>query len=378
MTGNTLSTLAYGGVLVLSLGLAWVRWTADPDPLSDDAVVLLQGQAEDLERVIWKDDDQEATVIRKTDAVGDYLWVEYTKWEVPTKSHEDHHEPPHPGDEPAPTEGEEQGPTPEGEAPVDGDAPEGADTPEPEPEPEPELVPDRRVFKAGDNGDKLWAALSPMLAIRKLENVPADKLETAGLTEPVTFLTIVRKGRETELEVGGEVYGTRDRYVRNKASGEIFLVDDETLRSLKYARTRLPDRTVIPWDKEAVASAMVTDAAGNSIEVEQKNRQDKAQAKWVSASDPESEDEQLKTWMDKAIKLKGTSYAKPDEMPENLVAQFTLTVRTEKGESDQLEVLKDEDSGDYYGRSAHTRGLVKLLKGTTGSLADDVGTLVGG
>ena len=111
--------------------------------------------------------------------------------------------------------------------------------------------------------------------------------------------------------------------------------------------------------------------------MDRKKKDDKAKATWVRASDPENADEELKTWMDKATKLKGTSYSDPDEPPQDLQLMFRLTLTNETGEKQTLEVSREGDDGDWWGTSEHTRGLIKMLRGPSSGLAEDVASLVG-
>ncbi len=350
------SVLIYGGLLVASLGIAWARWTAEPTPDLDGQIILLPGDAEDIEKIVWKTEKDEAIIEQRSDELGSYLWVTYTKWkEVPVEA----------PDEPAETSTDEPA-----EASAEGEEPAEVA------EPEMERVAEVQVFKAGDKGQELLDKLSPLMAIRRLDGVDDEKMEAIGLAEPSGSLQIVRKGRTTTLDVGGEAFGTRDLYLRNTDGGEIFLVDDETVRPLKYARTRLPDRTLLSLEQTHIASATLQDAGGRSLDILQKNAADTENAVWVRTSAPDAEDEQLNTWMEQAIKLKGSGYALPDEQPDDLQPQFTLTLTTEGGDSQTLEVLREGEDGDWWGRSEHTRGLIKLLKGPGKSLADDVSTLL--
>jgi len=330
-------------------------------------VVLVAGDADDIETITWTSEGKDdAHIERKSDDRGEYLWVTYTRYT------------PKPAPKPDPADGPEV-PPPADDAPADEAPDPAAETPsdaDPAAEaPEPELVAETQVFKAGDTGQELLDALSPLLALRKLEADP-DKLETIGLTEPTEFLEIVRKGRTVKLDVGGEVYGTRDRYVRNSATGEIFLVDDELLRPLKYARTRLPDRTL--WATERAKVARVTLVGGSgSLVVEQENASDADKARWIPAGDAEVDDEQLQTWMDKALKLKGSAYAGPDDPSDGLEERFSLVLEPESGPSTTLKVMVDPKGG-WWGESEHTRGRIKLLRAQTTSLADDIDALIGG
>ena len=227
-------------------------------------------------------------------------------------------------------------------------------------------------------GDDLFQSLAPLLALRKLDDISDEKLETTGLNDPQDALVLERKGKTIRLDVGGEVYGTRDRYVRDPESGDVYLVDDEVLRPLRYARTRLPDRTLWSFETKRIGSVTIGSPAG-SIDILQKNAEDPERATWVRQDAPEEADPQLKTWMDKAFRLKSTSYASEDDDTDGIELLFSLTFTDDKGNSQTLEVLQKpgDDKADYWGRSEHTRGLVKLLRGQTRQLADDVGAVVG-
>ena len=352
----TRSVLMYGGLLTLTLGVAWMRWVAEPEPDLDGQIVLLQGDAEDIETIIWKTEDSESVIEQKSDERGSYLWVNHTKWteQKPVVLPED---------------------TPAEDAPAE-DAPAEDAPAEDAPEPEVERVAENQAFKAGEKGAELLASLSPMMAIRRLEGVDDEKLESIGLSEPSGQMVVTRKGRTATLDVGGEAFGTRDIYLRDVEDGAIYLVDDETIRPLKYARTRLPDRTLYSIERKKVASASLSGTLGKTLAIGQKNADDTANAVWIRAASPIEEDEQLNTWMTQAMKLKGSTYASPDTPPEGLVTQFSLTLTTEGGESETLEVLREGEEGDWWGRSEHTRGLIKLLKGPTSSLAEDVDGLL--
>lgn len=357
----------YGALLVALLGLSWAEWTKEPEADVGDKVVVSQGQADEIESIKFSSEKDELVFERKSDAKGAYYWVTHTRWEKAAG----------PAEPPTPEAAPEATPEATAEAtPADAAATPAA-TPAEAPKAEEPRVAKTQIFKSGDAGQKLVESLSPMLALRKLDGVSPEKLATIGLDAPKEKLEITRKGRTRSFELGGEAYGSKDRYARDVESGEIYLIDDETIRPLKYATTRLPDRTLLSVERKDIATATI--AAGTAtLDVASKNTDDEAKATWVKASAPDEANDQLKTWMDKALQLKGTSYAKPDDTPQNLEPRFQLTLQNTKGERETLEVLQAGADGDWYGRSEHTRGLIKLLRGPTSALGEDVDDLVGG
>jgi len=359
MSNHVRSVAVYGSLLVALMGASWLEWTSEPEVELDGQVVLLQGAEDGLEKIVWHTKDKDKAVVeRRTDAYGSYLWVTYTKWT------ED--QPITPMDPDVPADDAPAEEVDEGEA-AEGDP----DTPK-------TYTEETQVFKAGEAGAELLASLSPMLAIRKLETVDEAKLETIGLTDPQDSLEITRKGRTTVLELGGEVYGTRDRYVREKGSGAIFLVDDEVLRPLKYARTRLPDRELWDFERKDITQVSLADGSGVSADFQQRNASDEAKAFWVAAGAAENaeKDTQLDTWMDKALKMRGTRYADPADLPDGLEVVFTLSIETSGRDPLLLTVEKDGEEGDFWASTPYTRGRVKLLRTATEALAGDVSTIL--
>ncbi|MCB9779654.1 MAG: DUF4340 domain-containing protein [Alphaproteobacteria bacterium] len=336
--------LIYGGLLAALLVGAWFQHNADPPADDEEGVVMIAGDADDLTRIVWKGDAGTVTIDRKTDDHGDYLWVVHEKEEERTI-------PP--------------------EVSADGEEPEL-----PLPPPEVETIVTRKVFKASDKGDELVADLSPLRALRRLDDVDDDKRAQIGLTEPTGSLELTRGGKTTTVQIGAEAYGTKDLYVQTEA-GEIFLVDDQVLKTLEYAQTRLPDRDLWSFDKPGIQRATIT-MGERSRTVEQKNPDDPKASTWADADG--SSDEQIQTWLDKVLKLRGTTYVDPDDedAPTDLQLRFSLTLApsAKDDKAETVEILQDGEDGDWYGRSEHTRGTLKLLKAPTKAVAEDVEGLV--
>lgn len=347
--------IIYATLLVALLLGAWFRWTAAPVPDANGKVVLLAGDADQIDSIIWKGEDAQATLTRKTDDHGSYLWVSTTKWEkrkLPTKP------------------------------PVTDPSADAPDQPVSPAEPATERIERKSVFKASEKGDKLLADLSPLYALRKLDQLDDAKLAEIGLDAPKESLVLTRRGKTTTLSIGGESYGTKDRYVRDEGTKTVYLVDDQLLKTLKYAKTRLPDRSLWSLERPDIARVQVSTGTGTeamTVQAVQQNPDDAKKAAWVRADAAEGEvDEQLTTWMDKALKLRGTSYVDPeaDDGPKDLQPRFSMKLESAgKALPETVEVLQDGDGGDFYGRSEHTRGLLKLLRSPTRAVVDDVSTL---
>ena len=89
MSNMLKSAGVYGGLLALLMGASWVRWTAEPEPDLEGKVALLQGESNDIDKIVWLSTDKDRAVIeKKTDESGDYLWVTYTRWKEKKKEHD--------------------------------------------------------------------------------------------------------------------------------------------------------------------------------------------------------------------------------------------------------------------------------------------------
>jgi hypothetical protein len=339
------ATVMYAVLLLALLAGAWAQWTSEPEIDHGDKVVLLPGSSDDITEIRWKGEKSESTVTRRSDDRGTYFWVDHTRW---TKK----------------------------KAPKKDPAEATEDPLEETPPEEPERVAKKSEFKAGPKVDELTTNLSPMLALRRLEVTDADKLEEIGLSAPSATLDVVRGARTQTLEVGGEAYGSRHVYVRRVSDGQIYLVERDLLQTIKYARSRLADHSLFSLKRKKVAAATIQTAQG-TVSTTQKNAADKDKARWVRTGAPDEVAEQLTTWMGKALKLKGMRYAGPDDLPEDLQERFQLTLDNGSGTAETLVVSQVGEDGDWYGRSEHTRGLVKLVRSASKSLFDDVGSLFG-
>ena len=327
-----------GAALAVALVGAWVEWTADEAVDLDGKVVLLQGEADAIAAVRWISDDSTATIARKSDDRGAYFWVDYTRWS---------------------------------NAPLPAARAEG-DTGEAD---EPERTATRSAFKSAKKATDLMASLSPMAAQRSLDVTDEGKLAEIGLTEPSAYIEIDRGARTQKLAVGGEAYGTRDYYVRNDETGKVYLVDRDLIQPLKYARTRLPDRSLFAAERPDISAVRIS-AAARSLALVQINADDPAKAAWASADAADVALAQPTTWVDKFLALKGTRYADPDAPPETLEARFEVAL-TVGDTATTIAVQQVGADGDWYASSEHTRGLVKLVRSTASGLAQDVDGVLG-
>jgi hypothetical protein len=319
------SVFVYATLLVLSMGASWARYTSD-ETKPKEGVVLIDGKPDELQKVVYDGKDLDVTFEMRADDLGRYPWV--TTVEKKTKK-------------------------------VD-----GVETTEEK----------TQRFKAGSAADKLIDGFAPLMALRSLDNVDDAKIESFGLKEPETVVTVTEGGRTSTLELGGETYGTKDRYVRHRETGRVYVVKDESFKTLKFANTRLPERNLVSPKVEEI-EGITLGRGGETLTWAHKNKDDKAAAYFERDGKP-GKDESFDNWFDKVMKLKSTAYVQEGDAPAETVPVFDLTVRAAGKPPETLRLLKGGE--DWYAQSEATRGLVKLSKGPASDVAEDVDAMIEG
>lgn len=322
--------MIYGAVLGLALGASWMQFTNDNAAAEKEGVALIDDKKDNLQKVEYTSAELDVLYEMRTDDGGKYGWVTVTdrKQKKFVKA----------GETPPPVE------------------------------------PKITRFKAGTAGDKLLEGLAPLFAMRELVGIDDMKIASFGLVEPEATVKITVGGKPATLELGGETYGAKDRYVRHVETSKYYVVDDELLKPLKFASTRLPERGLFSYKIEELDSVILTKGA-NTTTWTQHNKEDRAADWWERLPKPGTaevgkKDETFTNWLDKAFKLKSISYVQEGEEPAEKTLSFDLTFAV-KGKT--AEILHVYQSGeDWYADGTFTHGLVKLTKSTVADAADEV------
>lgn len=325
--------LLYGLLLCGSLYGAYHVWTSPAEGDLGENVVVLAGAADELERVHYSSDKLDLTIDMKSDELGRYGWVRAE--------------------------------------------PKSAEEVEPEPD-NPHAPPqdDGTVaeFKAGKSGMTSLEGLMPFRAKRQLEGITDDKLAELGLGEPDATLEIVRAGREpVAYEIGGNVYGGANVYVREVATGKVYVVDAKVIRPLQSGKQSLPERELVGVETKLIA-AMSIRGGEASAEFEQHNPDD-AEAVYWSTTGSASKNEAAAAWIDKALRMRASGYVQPTDDVGQLEDVLTFSVRTTDRKTINVVIKRGyDDAGEelWYAQSEHTRGLVKLQRALAAEVAADL------
>ena len=145
------SWMVYGGVLGVSLGVSWMRFTAEETKGEKEGVALLDEQKSALESILYASPDVDVRFEVRKDTLGSYGWVTVT----------DHKQ----------------------KKAKDG-------------EPPPPVETKITAFKAGSAGDKLMESVAPLMAMRELVGVtPRSSSPSASCRLPALSRSAPRGAR---------------------------------------------------------------------------------------------------------------------------------------------------------------------------------------
>ncbi len=329
------SWMVYGGILGLSLAGTWMRFTAEETKGEKEGVALLDEPTSALESITYASPDVDVSFEIRKDTFGSYGWVTVS----------DH----------------KQKKVKEGETP-------------------PPVETKVTSFKAGTAGDKLMESVAPLMAKRELIGVDAAKLESFKLTASTSSLAVKAAGQTATLELGGETYGAKDLYAKHRESSRFYVVDDELIKPLKFAVTRLPERGLFATKVEEV-DTVVLSAGTRQVEWLQHNKEDRSADWWerkatAGTDEVGKKDETFSNWLEKALKVKSASYVQAGEEPATTEPVFDLSFSVQGKPTETLHVLKSES--DWYAKSDFSRGLVKLTRSAVEDTADEVDDILAG
>lgn len=236
-------------------------------------------------------------------------------------------------------------------------------------------APERRV-KGSEGALKFWERFTPLKAQRALGALAADKLKEVGLAEPKKKLVVGTRGGDRVFLIGSSPFGVSDPYVKEEASGQVYVLSPMLLADLESAGSRFVERQLHdfqPLDFDAVT----VEAGGKKRELVQVAGETPFLAKLAPKSSPDKPDEQAKNWHDKVWRLIVAEVLGEGEKPDGGLPKVALRLDyTHKGKPRGfLEVGSVTppappavpDGGtpppplpELYARSEHTAGWVRL------------------
>ncbi|MEO5726528.1 MAG: DUF4340 domain-containing protein, partial [Byssovorax sp.] len=223
--------------------------------------------------------------------------------------------------------------------------------------------------------DKLATALAPLKALRSLGRIGDDRAAEFGLADPEGTVSFKVSGTEHKLLLGSTTPGGGDRYVKDPASGEVYVVKGEPLRSLESAESSLMERELHEW-KEGDVTALKILAGGKTRALVRGG--EGAKKFWADAAKPEENDETLGNWMSKLDRLRPTEFAAAP--PEGREPVVRLEYAAGSRALGFVEVVKtkatEAGKSDYYLQTERTRLFAKVSASLGEQLEQDLGSAV--
>jgi hypothetical protein len=330
------------GLLVLAAASAGVVWTREKQPqaMVQTEATIWSGRASDVEKVALEGKGRKVVLEAKSDKLGTYFVGQLEREATPP-------------------------PLPPG---ADGGAPPPPSQPRPSTKTE---------FVAVGAAKKLVDALAPLKALRALGRIPDDRVEEFGLKEPEGTLTVSVRGTEHKLLLGGPTPGGGDRYVRDPATGEGYVIDGDAVRDLDTAESRLIERELHEW-KEAELQTAEVSAGGKKRQLVRSGPEGKRF--WADPTAADQKDETAVNWMSKVDRLRPTDYvmSEPAGKQEVLRIVYTTTGSREQSYLELARVPAADPSAkpDYLVRTEWTRQWAKVPAATAEQVEQDLGSIV--
>jgi hypothetical protein len=357
-------TLIQGALAFVGLGAAYATWQREPERAPGE-VVVLDARKDDVTKVRFEDDKQWVEVTRGARDPGE---EKPTIW-IKVAAHE-----------------------------------QGKDK-----------IPEREL-RGNDQSARLLEGFAPLKAARALGAVEPGKLKEFGLAAPDApardggapatppswkkrTVTVTVRG-QARVFTFGTPQGLYASYLKDEADGRVYLLSGTLMTDLENAGTRMVDRTIHGF-KVADVDAITVEAAGKKRELAVTAGEAVNSVKLASKATPDKPDETAKNWHEKLFRAFPTDVLGKGEKPPTGEPQSVLKVAyaahgASKGflEIGKLMVTppapppppmrppiapgpngpKNPKAAppptppapqpEYWGRSEHTAGWVKLGYGT--------------
>jgi hypothetical protein len=329
--------LVQAGLATAALLAAYVTWQRAPELAPDEALALdiakndlVSARFDDLEKHTWVE------LARSTDDNGAFVTVHLA-----------------PQDKPGAKPPVKQ---PDGKAPDAGVA---------EAKPA-DKTPDRLV-RGSDAAEKLFASFAPLRANRRLGVLDATKLKELGLDTTQKRITLTLRSGKRVFAIAPAPPGGSLPYLRDEASGQVFVVGRAFLSDFQIATSSLVERKAHAFRiEEADRLALTLGAVKREIVV----LRGENTVQLAPANTPDKPDAALKTWHDKVFSLWPTEVLGRSEVPAEGEPQVALRIDyTMRGrrlgfvEIGKVAALASGTEGGkdtLFARNERTLGWVKL------------------
>jgi len=317
------------GLLILTLVAAWITFRGQlqgDSPSDKEGVVVLQAAVGDVTRVVYETERRTLRLEARRDEGGRWF---------------------------------------EGSELVAQDA--GVET-------ETARQPETKVFRGGAAAESLWRQLEPLRVRRVLGHLDEKKLAELELADTTASLTLTVRGRDHRFALGGEAYGTSDRYAREN-DGRVVVLPVTLTGDLDIGRSRLMEHRLIRATRPEV-EALEPSRLGRRARIVQHGAAQPVEAFWSLEGRQEASGG-FAAWVDKFFRLQARGY-RSAEPGSDWQSEATITVESREHGLETLEIWSVEEEGErvWLGRSASTRLVTELSSPLAEEVCEDLSSLL--
>lgn len=226
-----------------------------------------------------------------------------------------------------------------------------------------------RELRGNEAARSLFASLAPLEGMRALGVVDAKKLDELGITRSPRGLSLTAGGREQVLKLASPV-GTDwgSPYVLRE-DGRVFLLGPTLLPDLEGAATRLVDRQMHTLGPEEFDAFTVTQ--GKNVRAFVVSGKPPGPVTVSPRSAPDAPDERVRNWHERVWQLQPRELLGRGEEPPGGEPEELFQVAYTRGDKAAGFIIVARGAeGDFYARTEHTVGWVRLQSGVDPLAAD--------
>jgi hypothetical protein len=239
----------------------------------------------------------------------------------------------------------------------------------------------KQRFLTSEKIDEILEGLNPFEALRVVgEKFDAKQLEEFGLDKPKEQVTFKdKKGNSHTFEIGSKSYGSRNKFVIEKKSGRVLLVDGKPFESLSRANYRLYERKILSFNFDDVTDATLS-VARTSKKLEHTQRNSKGELQWADKKEGSKPKSSYKSWMNKISRLKIKKFA-DEEMTAKLIATVPYLHITFDRKGSKLDrmgfyKMKGEKKPTYWVKSEFLGAFAEVSSNRIGPIEKDIDSIM--
>lgn len=347
------------GLFVAASALALRAWTAEDEPNKKPiAAELWSGRVAEVSRIEYRTDKKRVVLEPKEDEGGRYFVGTIEPLETPTQP---------------------KAQAPDAGAPPSDQHQDPHNPHNPHAAPPPESKEPKR-FISLTKGKELVESVASLKATRVIGKLAPERIPDFGFdkTEFGT-LDVVVGGKKHSLAFGEKTPGGSDRYARDVATGEAYVIPGLIANDLTAADNRLIEREFHDFGEEKIGKVVLKAATGGREVVRHAVEKDF----WARPESPDTKDETVSNWMTKVDRLKVTTYVEtldPPATPEDQVV--SVEYWSDRGRKlGFLELVRrpakdGKDKPDYVARSERTRWYATVLRSTAEQIDQDLSSVL--